>query len=257
MIGKKYNYDDVYFRDLVICTLAMLEDRIGWVNNFKSGPKEVIVPVYYSVAGARNDDFLLDSFTDDVVGDARKNRTNTDAVPRMHVYMSNWTKKSEEFANPNVWIRMTTEEVNKNKEIRKILTKIRAIPIKASFKSTLLLNSELDVWKASEAIMNALTFYDHMYFEHNFIRINAIASFPDEEGIDITREIGMEGNDLIKLNFDFEVDTYYPAAGESQKIGRPLKSKWINQLKQANREDISGLANKDKYSDPDINQASS
>jgi hypothetical protein len=256
MIGKKYNYDDVYFRDLIICTLAMLEDRISWVNQFSSGPKEVIVPVYYSVAGARNDDFLLDSFVDDVVGSERKNRTNTDQVPRMHTYMNNWTKKSTEFANPNVWVRMTAEEKHKNKEIRKILTKIRAIPIKASFKSTLILNSELDVWKASEAIMNALTFYDHMYFEHNFIRIDAVATFPDDEGVEISREIGMEGSDLIKLNFDFEVDTYYPAATENQKIGRPVKSKWINQLKEAQRQDISDLATRDKYSNPDINQAS-
>ena len=58
MIGKKYNFDDVFFRDLTVCTLAMLEERLGWVNRFTDGDVDVSIPVYYSMSG-KNDNYLL------------------------------------------------------------------------------------------------------------------------------------------------------------------------------------------------------
>lgn len=234
MIGKKYNFDDVFFRDLTVCTLAMLEERLGWVNRFSDGDVDVSIPVYYSLSG-KNDDYLLDSFVDDVLGDARRLELNTDVIPRAHVTLANWRMKGEEFANPNVFLRQVVED---SEEIRKILTKIRAIPITANFDASILINSELDTFKASESIMNALMFYDHMYFEYNFMYIDAVATFPEENNIEIIREYSMDEQDLIKMTFNFEVQTYYPAYGERQIWGRPKHSKWINQLKQG-RTDIT------------------
>lgn len=235
MIGKKYNFDDVFFRDLTVCTLAMLEERLGWVNRFSDGDVEVNIPVYYSLSG-KNDDYLLDSFVDDVVGDARKVELNTDVIPRAHVTLSNWRMKGSEFANPNVFLRQVVED---SEEIRKVLTKLRAIPITANFTATILLNSELDTFKASEAIMNALMFYDHMYFEYNFMYIDAVATFSEESNIEIVRDFSMDESDLLKMEFTFEVQTYYPAFGERQIWGRPKKSKWINQIKGAKTNEIN------------------
>lgn len=229
MIGKKFNYDDVFFRDLTICTLAMMEERIGWVNNFSDGEVQVDIPIYYSLSG-KNDDYLLDSFSDDVLGDARKLDMNTDVIPRMHITLDSWTIKGSEFANPNIWLQQVVED---SEEIRKVLTKVRAMPISAKFSGTLLLGSELDTFKASESIMNALMFYDHMFFEYNFMYIDAVATFPEENNIEIIRDFSMGEDDLVKMSFDFEVQTYYPAYGDRQIFGRPKKSKWINQLKQA------------------------
>jgi len=229
MIGKKFNYDDVFFRDLTICTLAMMEERIGWVNNFSDGEVQVDIPVYYSLSG-KNDDYLLDSFSDDILGDARKLDMNTDVIPRMHITLDSWNIKGSEFANPNVWLKQVIED---SEEIRKVLTKVRAMPISAKFSGTLLLGSELDTFKASESIMNALMFYDHMFFEYNFMYIDAVATFPEENNIEIIRDFSMGEEDLVKMSFDFEVQTYYPAYGDRQIFGRPKKSKWINQLKQA------------------------
>ena len=240
MIGKRHNFDDVFFRDLTICTLAMLEERLGWVNRFSDGDVNVSIPIYYSMSG-KNDDYLLDSFTDDVVGDARKLELNTDVIPRAHVTLSNWRMKGAEFANPNVFLRQVVED---SEEIRKVLTKLRAIPITADFTATILLNSELDTFKASEAIMNALMFYDHMFFEYNFMYIDAVATFPEENNIEIIRDFSMDESDLIKMEFNFEVQTYYPAFGEQQVWGRPKRSKWINQLKESMTNQINEEINR-------------
>tara|TARA_R110000772_G_scaffold2410_1_gene8340 strand:+ start:53449 stop:54225 length:777 start_codon:yes stop_codon:yes gene_type:complete len=242
-IGKKYNFDDVFFRDLTICTLAMLEERLGWVNRFESGDVDVSIPIFYSLSG-KNDDYLLDSFVDDIVGDDRQLELNTDVIPRAHITLKNWRMKGDEFANPNVFLRQVVED---SEEIRKVLTKLRAIPITANFSATILLNSELDTFKASESIMNALMFYDHMYFEFNFMYIDAVATFPDENNIEIVRDYSMDGTDgYVKMEFNFEVQTYYPAFGERQIWGRPKKVKWINQLKQGKTDSINTQINRDE-----------
>jgi hypothetical protein len=242
MIGKKYNFDDVFFRDLTVCTLAMLEERLGWVNRYSSGDVNVSIPIYYSMSG-KNDDYLLDSFTDDVPSEARKLELNTDIIPRAHITLTNWRMKGDEFANPNVFLKQVVED---SEEIRKVLTKLRAIPITANFSGTILLNSELDTFKASESIMNALMFYDHMFFEYNFMYIDAVATFPEENNIEIIRDFSMDEADLIKMEFNFEVQTYYPAFGERQIWGRPKQSKWINQLHQAKTGEVNKKITRDE-----------
>jgi hypothetical protein len=166
MIGQKFNFDDVFFRDLTVCVLDTLEGRLNWINRFSSGDVSVSVPIYYSMTG--DERFLLDSFTDDVVSNSRYVDLNTDIVPRGHLTLTSYEIRSDEFANPNVWLKMVVEN---NEEIRKYLTKLRAIPITAKYDLTILLSSEIDTFKCSQAIMDTLWLYRFMYFEHNFMLV--------------------------------------------------------------------------------------
>lgn len=234
MIGNRFNYDDVFFRDLTICTLAMLEDRFIWYNRFSSGVKEVNVPFYYSMTG--KEDFLLDSFTDDIVGDDRKLELNSDIIPRGHITLTSWRYKEDEMANANQWVRMAKEDLD---EIKKVLTKIRPIPITATYNCKIIVNNENSLWKASESYMTNLLFYRYMYFEFNFIKIDASVSFPSEKSITINREYTMDDQDLISLEFDMEVNTYYPAFVEEQVFGKPRKTKWLNKLTEARNQEIT------------------
>ena len=124
MIGERFNYEDVFFRDLTICLLDLVEGEIFWTNRFSSGDRDVKVPFYYSMTG--DERFLLDSFSDDVVSDNRYVELNTDVIPRGHITMTGFDIKSDEFANPNVWLRMVLEDKS---EIKKVLAKIRAVPV--------------------------------------------------------------------------------------------------------------------------------
>lgn len=207
MIGNKFNFDDnVFLRDLTVCVLDTLEGQVKWVNRFSSGDVPVNVPFYYSLTG--DERFLLDTFQDDIVSENRFVELNTDIIPRGHITLTGFNINSDEFANPNVWLRTVVEN---EKEIKKILTKVRAIPVTVSYDLQVSLSSEIDVFKCSQAIMDTIWLYRFMYFEHNFMNIDAVMLVPDSNQIDIGREKDLSSDNTIKLTLSFEVNTYYPA----------------------------------------------
>lgn len=206
MIGSRFNFEDVFFRDLTVCVLDTLEGQVKWVNRFSSGDRAVEVPFYYSLTG--DERFLLDSFSDDIVSNNRFVELNTDIIPRGHLTMTGFNIKSDEFANPNVWLRMVVEN---EKEIRKILARVRAIPITVNYELTILLDSEIDTFKCAQAIMDTLWIYKFMYFEHNFMNIDAMILMPDTNQIEMSREKNLTSDNKISLKASFEVSTYYPA----------------------------------------------
>jgi hypothetical protein len=207
-IGDRFNFDDVFMRDLTVCTLDKLEGEIRWINRFTSGDRYVEVPFYYSMVAGDSERFLLDSFSDDIVSNNRWVELNTDIIPRGHLTMTGFNIKSDEFANPNVWLRMVVEN---DIEIRKVLAKIRAVPISVNYDLTILLNSEIDTFKCSQAIMDTMWLYKFMYFEYNFMNIDAVILVPDANSIEMAREKNMTSDNNITLKLSFEVHSYYPA----------------------------------------------
>lgn len=206
MIGERFNFEDVFFRDLTVCVLDTLEGQVRWVNRFSSGDVPVEVPFYYSLTG--DERFLLDSFQDDIVSENRFVELNTDSIPRGHLTMTGFNIKSDEFANPNVWLRMVVEN---DLEIRKVLARVRAIPITVNYELTIKLSSELDTFKCAQAIMDTMWIYKFMYFEHNFMNIDAVILMPDTNQIEMSREKNLTSDNNIQLKASFEVSTYYPA----------------------------------------------
>lgn len=245
MIGEQFNFEDVFFRDLTVCVLDTLEGRVKWTNRFTSGDVDVNVPFYYSMTG--DDRFLLDAFTDDIASNNRYVELNTDIIPRGHLTLNSYTIKSDEFANPNVWLKTIVENES---EIRKVLTKVRAVPIAVTYDLTIMLNSEIDSFKCSQSIMDTLWLYKFMYFEFNFMNIDAVMLLPDGSNVEINRDRNLNSdNSPIKLNVTFEVHTYYPAyykgntmygmlskAGaedNSDLFANPKRSRWYNNMKSA------------------------
>ena len=206
MIGQKFNFDDVFFRDLTVCVLDTLEGRLNWINRFSSGDVSVSVPIYYSMTG--DDRFLLDAFQDDIVSENRYVELNTDQIPRGHLTLTNFNIRSDEFRNPNVWLRSVVED---DTEVKKLLKQVRAIPITATYDLTILLKNEIDIFKCSQEIMNTLWLYKFMYFEYNYMNIDAIMLMPDTETIQIQREKNLKSDDIVKLTLSIEVQTYYPS----------------------------------------------
>ena len=206
MIGDRFNFEDVFFRDLTVCVLDTLEGQVKWVNRFTAGDVFVQVPFYYSLTG--DERFLLDSFQDDIVSENRFVELNTDIIPRGHLTMTGFNIKSDEFANPNVWLRMVVEN---ELEIRKVLAKVRAIPISVSYDLTITLSNEIDTFKCSQSIMDTLWIYKFMYFEHNFMNIDAVILMPDTNQIEMSREKNLTSDNNITLKASFTVETYYPA----------------------------------------------
>jgi hypothetical protein len=53
--------------------------------------------------------------------------------------------------------------------------------------------------------------YKFMYFEHNFMNIDAVIIMPDTNQIEMSREKNLTSDNNIRLKATFEVHTYYPA----------------------------------------------
>jgi hypothetical protein len=276
MIGERFNFEDVFFRDLTICVLDTMEGQINWINRFSTGDVYVKVPFYYSLTG--DERFLLDSFQDDITSNNRFVELNTDTIPRGHLTLTGFNIKSDEFANPNVWLRMVLED---SKEIRRVLAKVRAIPISVNYDLSILLSSEIDVFKCSQAIMDTLWLYKFMYFEHNFMNIDAVMILPESNQIEISRDKNLTSDNTIKLNVSFEVHTYYPALRkdrigstnssvsgsqsetlESSNIGNvydpnyiitPKRTRWYNNILRARERSIIRKTNTNSDSSNTIN----
>jgi hypothetical protein len=215
MIGNRKNMDDTFFRDLTVCVLDTLEGSLRWVNRFSSGDYAVEVPMYYSMTG--DERFLLDSFQDDIASGSRKVELNTDIIPRGHISLKSFNVRSDEFANPNVWLRTVVE----NKiEVRKTLNRVRAVPVSVLYDLEITLANEIDTFKCSQALLDTLWLYRFMYFEHNYMNIDAVLLTPDESNIEITREKDLSSSNEIKMSISFEVQTYYPAF-RKDKIDTP------------------------------------
>jgi len=209
--------------------LDTLEGRIKWTNRFTKKDVEVNVPIYYSLSG--DERFLLDSFQDDIVSENRYVELNTDQIPRGHLTLKDWTIRSDEFRNPNMWLKDIKEE---GLELRRELKKVRAVPISATYDLSILLKTEIDTFKCSQSIMDTLWLYKFMFFEYNYMHIDAYMQMPDNNSIDISREKGgLTGDNEIRLNAQIEVQTYYPSFNEEDDTlkASPMRTKWYNNLK--------------------------
>lgn len=235
IIGERKNWDNVFLRDLTVAVLAELEEKIRWKNRFDDKTIDVDCKIYYSLTGS--EDFLLDSFTDDIPGEDRFVELNTDEYPRGHITLESWRTKGDEFANPNVWLRTVTEN---HEEIRNVIAKVRALPISAQYTLNVLVNSEIDTFKASQAIMDSLWAFKYLYFEHNFMNIDAVIKVPDDKSVEITREHNLSSQSEIKLSIQFEVDTYYPAYNENQVLDKPMGVLWGNQINPTDQGKLFG-----------------
>ena len=237
MIGDKFNYEDCFMRDLTTCVLDTLENQIKWTNKFTSGDVFVNVPIYYSMSG--DERFLLDSFSDDIVSESRYVELNTDQIPRGHLTLTTLNIKSDEFANPNVWLRTVVEN---EEEMRKIITKVRAVPISVTYELTILLSSEIDSFKCSQALMDTMWLYKFMYFEYNFMNIDAVIIMPDSNQIEMQREKNLESDNNIRLKCSFTVETYYPAFRSDRVNGVGYPRDYGSGMKDMNGYSFNGYS---------------
>lgn len=205
MIGENFNYEDVFLRNVTVGLLDTLEGEIHWYYNFSKGKKKVVVPFYYSLTGQEK--FLLDSFHDDVVSDNRLTDLDASPIPRGILTLTGFDMITDELTNPNVWIKTTYEDSN---EVKTSLQRIRPIPISVKYDMSIILNTENDYFKCSEALMNTIGIYKYYTFQYKNFNINAVLQMPDSNQFEITRDMTISTKNEISLKVSFEVVTYYP-----------------------------------------------
>jgi len=203
VIDNAYNYDDQFFRMVGVSLAKTLSKGIRWINRFQDKKIRVLVPFYMSMAG--DERFVLDAFADDVV-DSRV-ELNTDQIPRGVISMTSLATIGDEFANPNQFL---SKEVKIDNNIRKIFSKVKAIPINITYDISIVVDTEIDAYRVSEKILKVL--FNYMFFSLDYfgMKIDAVLSLPDEKEIEMNREQKLDTDNKKYVNFSLVVKTYYP-----------------------------------------------
>ena len=203
MVNEQHNYDDNFFRMVGTSLIKTLTNSVSWINYFNDKKIRVVVPFYFSLAG--NDRFVLDAFVDDIPGS--RVELNTDQIPRGVVTFSSFVSDTGQFANPNEFLR------NKriiNGKMKTLIQKTKAIPVSLTYNIDIVLNTEIDVLKCSEKLLNTL--YNYMFFNIDYygIKIDAVFNLPDDKEIVIERDQVLDTDTKKHIRFSLKVDTYYP-----------------------------------------------
>lgn len=210
MIGEINNHSQKFYRAVVNSVKDTLHDTISWVNEFEDKSVEVKVPVYYAMRGSY--DFLLQAFKDDIPSSNRKTDLNTDIIPRCNFYLSNITYAKENMRNPNV---LSAVNIENKENIKRILTKLRLLPVTIKFTTAVLVESELDALNVIESMSNELLPYKITNFTYYDMRIDISLNFEDST-ISINREVRLDTNEKIKVEFEITVNTIFPAFNKNQ-----------------------------------------
>jgi hypothetical protein len=204
-MGHRYNYDDVFFRNLLIGFIKNFKNQIHWQNKFRDEIVDVIVPIYYSMSGDVR--FLYDAFVDDPV--TCRFELDYQKVPVAVVTMDGFTIQSSKQTNPNVMVRYIVENSDTT-ELKAMYSKLKAVPITVNFKLQAILDSELDLLKYCEAILTYFYNYKFYTFQHKHLKVDAFFSLPDSLEPEISRDINSTDKRVTNVGISFTVETFFP-----------------------------------------------
>lgn len=201
-IGDQFNYDNVYFRMCLVALAKTLNKSVRWINYFSGEKRCVSVPFYYRMFGQER--FLLDSYLDDITD--KRVELNTDIIPRGVISLTSINSAADEFANPNIYI---PKDCKIRGEWKRILTKVKSIPIQLNFDVEIILDDVRDAWLCSEKL---LKFFNYYFFNMDYfgLKIDLVLQLPDDKSIEIPTEGDFTSDKKKIIKFSLTVKTYYP-----------------------------------------------
>jgi hypothetical protein len=204
-IGHEYNYDNNYFRMIIVALAKTLNRQLRWVYRFETGKKCVSLPVFTTMTGEER--FLLDSFVDDITD--KRVELNTDIKPRGIINLENWGPTSDEFANPNIYIPKT---VKIDRELKRIVTKVKSIPIQFTFNFEIHMNSENEVYYINQKILDMMYNYYFFSIDYYGLKIDSVMFLPDDKTVEQPRAIPIDTQNRDKvMKIPITVKSYYPS----------------------------------------------
>lgn len=203
--NTKYNYDNLFLRNLLIGLRKYLKDRLSIIyTSEEQGEYEHKIPFYFSMGGSTQ--FLLDAFLDDIP-DIRV-KSNTDVVPRAHIKFDTWGYNKEEFTNPNVWYAVP--EMNEDEELITLFGQIKWVPItiEGSFDFTLVtMFEQFAIW---EEFVTKQFSYSYFNFEHKYITIQSYIEYGTNASNSIPFDKDFSHQERIVMPFSFTIRTHLP-----------------------------------------------
>lgn len=203
----KYNTDNVHSRAVIIGLVNLLNSKIQFENVLSDTQVDVVtVPFFYSMTG--DERFLQDFFLEwnecvhPKIADG-----NYDVIPRGVVQLTSNTINTS--AMTHRFVRGSyVKEVNG--QLQTFNAFINSIPLTMSFTVNIETDTNLDAFKIQQTIIE--TFYKTQVFSVSYkgFRVPCQVGFPEDYGIEKTFEFSYGDNEVIKMSFNLELETYQP-----------------------------------------------
>ena len=200
----EHNKDEVVLRYVIVALLAELRDKVYFFNFVNAAKQKINIPFYYSVTG--NERFLLDAFlfgaeaNDEAVGDY-------DVVPRGILTLSSSAIDAGALTNKFVRTEILREY---NGELKTFALETMFVPMNLGFDCTVITNSNLEMFKATESLISKLYKNNNFYVDLGGFQVQATFSLPEDFEQEKLFEFALDDKKEFNVKFPLEVRVDYP-----------------------------------------------
>jgi hypothetical protein len=205
--NNKFNKDDVFIRNMIVCFLAELNKKIYYYNRIDNDKlNKVNVPCLYSITGQER--FLKDEFFYDpislgmAIGDYEK-------VPRVIANLTGLTINTAEQTNKYNHTKIVRES---NGKMRTCYLNVEWVPVQLSFDCNLVCSNNIELFKITECIISKI-YKNPNYFKVDLGMCNVDGAFevPENYSNEIPTEFGLNEKKEFRMNFGVEMKSFIPA----------------------------------------------
>jgi hypothetical protein len=215
----KFNKDDSVVRHLIIGLLADLNQKLSFHRQVSNDSRiEVDVPFYYSITGDEN--FLRDEFLFTTIGgvncvpDGQKADGNYDQVPRGVINITSLNVDPSKLVNKRNLGQYSV--LDKDGVMQSYVAEFSMIPIVLGFDVTIVVSSQLDLFKVTEAIIKKM--YRSNYYnvevghlEEGLYRVSSEYAVPDDYSMERPVEFGFGEKEDFRVTFPLEINSFIPS----------------------------------------------
>lgn len=203
--NQEFNKDNVVLRYIIVALLAELKSKIYYYNQVSEDEKRKIdIPFYYSVTG--NERFLLDNFLYDTTAEG-KAVGDYEVVPRGIVQLSSMAIQSSNLTNKFVRAELVKEL---DGELKTFSLMTAFLPITLGMDVTIVCSNNLEMLKATEAIISRLYKAQSFQVDLGMIRVQAAMVVPEDFNQERLFEYALNDKKEWKIVFSLEVQSFIP-----------------------------------------------
>ena len=205
--NQKYNKDDVFIRNMIVCLLAEMNKKMYIYNRLDDGSvQKVDIPCLYSITGGER--FLKDEFYYDALKQGRA-YGDYERVPRCMVNLSSFSVNTAEQTNKYNRTKIVRESQG---VLRTLYLNVEWIPVILSFDCKVICANNIELLKVTEAIVSKI-YKNPNFFKVDFgmFNVDACLSVPADYNHTLPQEFGLNEKKEFSTEFSVEMKSFLPA----------------------------------------------
>ncbi len=203
--NEEFNKDNVVLRYIIVAMLAELKSKIYYYNQIDEDTKQKIdIPFYYSISG--NERFLLDNFLYDTTENGEA-VGDYEVVPRGIAALSSMSIQSANLTNKFVRSEFVREVEG---ELKTFSLMTAYLPVTLGFDITVVCSNNLEMLKATEAIVSRLYKSQSFSVDLGMFKVQAAMVIPEDYSQERPFEYALNDKKEWKVTFSLEVQSFIP-----------------------------------------------